>query len=103
MRLKYYILGNGSNVILDDNYFDGVIIKLNKLNKISINDNFVKEAEVLLSQSLQKIYQQSQLQAFYLPKIFIRVRNPLQNGNSTGSSMTKHRQKICVFVLILPR
>lgn len=40
-NLKYYILGNGSNVILDDNYFDGVIIKLNKLNKISINDNFV--------------------------------------------------------------
>ena len=39
--LKYYILGNGSNVILDDNYLDGVIIKLNKLNKISINDNFV--------------------------------------------------------------
>lgn len=40
-NLKYYILGNGSNVILDDSYFDGVIIKLNKLNKISINDNFV--------------------------------------------------------------
>lgn len=40
-NLKYYILGNGSNVILDDNYFDGVIIKLNKLNKIFINDNFV--------------------------------------------------------------
>lgn len=40
-NLKYYILGNGSNVILDDNYFDGVIIKLNKLNTISINDNFV--------------------------------------------------------------
>ncbi len=40
-NLKYYFLGNGSNVILDDSYFDGVIIKLNKLNKISINDKFV--------------------------------------------------------------
>lgn len=44
----------------------------------TINDNFVEEAERILNQSLQKIYQQSQLQAFYLPKIFVRVRNSLQ-------------------------
>ena len=40
-KIKYFILGNGSNVILDDSYFDGVIIKVNKLNKIEVNDNLV--------------------------------------------------------------
>lgn len=40
-NIKYYILGNGSNVILDDSYFDGVVIRLNNLNKITIDDKFV--------------------------------------------------------------
>ncbi len=40
-KIKYYILGNGSNVILDDSFFDGVIIRVNKLNKLEINDNLV--------------------------------------------------------------
>ena len=40
-KIKYYILGNGSNVILDDSYFDGVIIRVNKLNKIEVNDDLV--------------------------------------------------------------
>ena len=35
-NLKYFILGNGSNVLFDDNVFDGVIISTKKLNKISI-------------------------------------------------------------------
>lgn len=40
-NLKYYILGNGSNVILDDSFFDGVIIRVNKLNKIEVNEDVV--------------------------------------------------------------
>lgn len=40
-NIKYFILGNGSNVILDDSFFDGAIILLNKLNKVEINGNFV--------------------------------------------------------------
>ena len=40
-KIKYYCLGSGSNVILDDSFFDGVIIKFNKLNKITINDTLV--------------------------------------------------------------
>jgi len=35
--IKYFILGAGSNVILDE-YFDGVIIKLDGLNYVNIND-----------------------------------------------------------------
>ena len=33
-NIKYYVLGNGTNVILDDSYFDGVIIKLDNLKGI---------------------------------------------------------------------
>ena len=33
-NIKYYMLGNGSNIILAMDYYDGVIIKLDKLNNI---------------------------------------------------------------------
>lgn len=48
-QIKYYLLGNGSNVIFSMDYFDGVIIKLDKLNKITYNNNLVSaEAGCLL-------------------------------------------------------
>ena len=34
-KIKYFILGAGSNIVIDD-YFDGVVIKLEGLNKISV-------------------------------------------------------------------
>lgn len=40
-NIKYLILGNGSNVIFSCEYYDGVIIKLDKLNKVEINENQV--------------------------------------------------------------
>lgn len=49
---KYIVLGNGSNIILKNNYYDGVIILLNKLNKMTINDEFI---EVEAGYSLQKL------------------------------------------------
>lgn len=49
-NIKYYILGKGSNVILPDNYFNGIIISLELLNKLEINDNIVtSECGILLS------------------------------------------------------
>ena len=39
--MPYYILGGGSNVLLPDNNFSGVIINLDKLNNVSINENKV--------------------------------------------------------------
>ncbi len=39
-NIKYKILGNGSNLIFVNDY-DGVLIKLDKLNSVSINDNVV--------------------------------------------------------------
>lgn len=40
-NFKYKILGGGSNVIFENEIYDGVIIKLDNFNKIEIHDNFV--------------------------------------------------------------
>lgn len=39
-NIKHFILGAGSNIIIDD-YFDGAIIKLDGLNKIKVDGLFV--------------------------------------------------------------
>lgn len=49
---KYIALGNGSNVIFKEDYYDGAVIILSKLNQISINDNII---EVDAGYSLQKL------------------------------------------------
>lgn len=40
-KLKYYLLGNGSNIILSMDYYDGVMIKLDNLNTVIYKDNLV--------------------------------------------------------------
>ena len=40
-NVKYYMLGNGSNIILSMDYYDGVMIKLDNLNQIKYQDNLV--------------------------------------------------------------
>ncbi|MBQ8681791.1 MAG: UDP-N-acetylmuramate dehydrogenase [Bacilli bacterium] len=49
---RYIVLGNGSNVIFKNVYYDGVIIILTKLNKIIIDDDII---EVDAGYSLQKL------------------------------------------------
>lgn len=49
---KYIILGNGSNIILKETYYNGVVILLTKLNKLTITDNTI---EVEAGYSLQKL------------------------------------------------
>lgn len=44
----------------------------------TINDDFVEEAEQILLQSIHAIYREKGKTSFYLPHIFIRVRNPEQ-------------------------
>lgn len=40
-NIKYYIIGNGSNIILSMDYYDGVMIKLEYFNQIEYQDNIV--------------------------------------------------------------
>lgn len=40
-KIKYLVLGNGSNIILSMEYFDGVIIKLDNLCKVKYDGNIV--------------------------------------------------------------
>ncbi len=40
--IKYFILGNGSNVLFSDDFYDGIIIKLDKFDEIDFQDNIVK-------------------------------------------------------------
>ncbi|WP_051604869.1 HpcH/HpaI aldolase/citrate lyase family protein [Lachnobacterium bovis] len=57
----------------------------------TINDNFVSEAETIMIKSLNDIYDASKKNNFYIPKIFIRVRNPKQISDLTkrlGESRT---------------
>ena len=42
-NLKYFVMGNGSNLLISSKVFDGVVIKLNKLNNVQIYDNEVYE------------------------------------------------------------
>lgn len=38
-NIKYIILGKGSNILASSNYYDGVVIKLDKFAKVEINDD----------------------------------------------------------------
>ena len=40
-KIKHVVLGNGSNIILKNDYYDGVVIILSKLNKYVIDDDMV--------------------------------------------------------------
>lgn len=54
-KMKYYLLGGGSNIILPDNTFNGVIVTLEKLDNISFFENVVKvEAGINLSKFIQE-------------------------------------------------
>ncbi|MBQ6840582.1 MAG: UDP-N-acetylmuramate dehydrogenase [Bacilli bacterium] len=60
-NIKYYVLGNGSNVILDDSYFDGVVIRLDNLKEITFDSNTVTAAAgvmlpMLVNVCLQKSF-----------------------------------------------
>ena len=41
-QVKFFVLGNGSNVLFSDNVYDGVIIKLDNFNNIEVNGNLIR-------------------------------------------------------------
>lgn len=63
-KINYFVMGNGSNLIVRDGGFRGVVIKLTAINSIMIDGNIVKaEAGVLLS-TLSKEILRSSLKGF---------------------------------------
>jgi len=49
-KINYFIIGGGSNIILSDGNFNGVVITLSDMNTIQINDKLVyAEAGITLS------------------------------------------------------
>ena len=60
-NIKKYFLGNGSNVIFNDEGFDGVIVKTSNLNDFEINGNTVTASAGLLMTSLSKKVQEKGL------------------------------------------
>ncbi len=55
-NLKYFVIGNGSNILLDDTYFSGMIISLKNMNNIIINENTCEvESGVLLPVLVNKL------------------------------------------------
>ena len=59
--IKSYYLGNGSNVIFNDNGFDGVIIKTSNLNSVEIDGNKVVSSAGVLMTTLSKKAQENGL------------------------------------------
>ena len=51
-NIKYFVLGNGTNIIFTDAFYDGIIISLKKMNYISIYKDII---EVSSGYSLQKL------------------------------------------------
>ena len=59
-NIKYIVLGKGSNVILPDEDFDGVLILLDNLNKYVIKDNVVEvEAGIVLGTFIMNLVNNS--------------------------------------------
>lgn|SRR5574344_1283989 len=40
-KSKYYILGNGSNTLVADNGYDGIVVDITKLKKIKVSTNSI--------------------------------------------------------------
>ena len=65
-----------ANSIINEKF--GTCFSLALCLEDTIADAYVLEAEEMLYQSIRTIYEQTSIRKFFLPKLFIRVRNPEQ-------------------------
>lgn len=55
-NINYFVLGKGSNVIIPDEDYEGVVILLDNINNVSIKENVVEaEAGIILSVFINKL------------------------------------------------
>ena len=56
-NIKYFVIGDGSNIILANDYYDGVFVSLKKLNHYEIRKNkIVAECGINLNNLISSIY-----------------------------------------------
>lgn len=63
-NVPYFILGNGSNILVKDGGVSGVVIKFNKLNKITAKGNCVTAQSGALLKDVSKIALENKLKGF---------------------------------------
>lgn len=64
-NIPYYIIGNGSNIIVKDNGFRGAIIQVYKnLNNVTIEDNIITADAGILLSKLAKLIANESLEGF---------------------------------------
>lgn len=63
-KVPYFILGNGSNILVKDGGISGVVIKFNKLNKIKTEGKFVIAQSGALLKDISKAALEDNLKGF---------------------------------------
>ncbi len=63
-NVPYFILGNGSNILVKDGGISGVVIKFNKLNKITTDGNYVTAQSGALLKDVSKAALENNLRGF---------------------------------------
>ncbi|MDZ5254554.1 UDP-N-acetylmuramate dehydrogenase [Clostridium sp. LIBA-8841] len=63
-NVPYFILGNGSNILVKDGGISGVVIKLNKLNKVTSEGNCVTAQSGALLKDVSKAALENNLRGF---------------------------------------
>lgn len=63
-NVPYFILGNGSNILVKDGGISGVVIKFNKLNKITTEGNYVTAQSGALLKDVSKAALENNLRGF---------------------------------------
>lgn len=63
-NVPYFILGNGSNILVKDGGISGVVIKFNKLNKVTSEGNYVTAQSGALLKDVSKAALENKLRGF---------------------------------------
>ena len=97
-KSKYFVIGNGSNIVLPE-YYDGVIINLSNFNKYELKDNYVyAECGCMLNSLASKITNMGYSGLDFATGIPGTIGGSIYgNAGCFGSSMSKVVETITIF------
>ena len=97
-NIKYYVFGNGSNIIVPDYDFDGVIIKLDNFKKIEYDKNTVKvDAGVKLNRLVEDCLNHGYGNLYFLSGIPASVGGALiQNAGAYNHSIYEYVKDVVI-------